>query len=320
MGMGLLLLLTSCDTGPPSRDTTEEFITGVQVMFLNAGLSESSMVLQNFNESNPPGYNFSSAVSLEGTHENLRALRDPFGLDSIYGTWNYQNFNWVHTDPADPADAILFTWIYTDTADYNHDARLRVDSLEFYEDTLPTKIWVGLGLDGFELAWLKFAANYISEEEADSVTLIYHIVNFFEMGASVATLVDVDPAIDSTYLDSTDFVGTVHLWADNLVTNYGVDFTVTRYANDSGRLTLEDSNGWDLIMDVSAPDATSYPGYERRVVEGAITRHGEHAASIEGILWDPEDTEHTSMVIVIFSDDTEGDYTYLGEAFEDLIE
>ncbi len=326
LGLGLLLILASCSkNNDVSRDDTEEFLFGLQMMFANAYMSESSQVLESFEESDPPGPSFSSMASLEGTHENLRALRDPFGLDSLYGTWDLDTTvpEWVHVDPNNPANAILFTWPYVDSAGYVHDARLRIDSLEFYggvTDTLPTKVWIGVGLDGFNLAWLKFGAHYISEDEADSVTLIYRIINFYEMGASVTTAVDVMTEIDSTYIDSVDFVGTVRLWAENLVTGYGVDFTVTRYANDSGRLTLGDSNGWDLVMDVSAPDATSYPGYERRVVDGEITHDGEHAASIEGVLWDPEDATHVSRVIIIFSDDSQVDYTSVIESFMSLLD
>lgn len=325
LGMGLLLLLVSCTSGGEvSRDDTETFITGLQMMFYNAGTSESSLVLQDFGESDPPGPGLSSALSLEGTQENLRALRDPLGLDSLYGTWDLDTIadEWVHVDPNNPANAILFTWVYIDSLGYDHDARLRIDSLEFYggtTDTLPTKIWVGVGLDGFELAWLKFGAHYPSEDEADSVSLVYRIVNFYEMGISITTLVDLDFEIDSTLLDSVDFVGTVHMWSENLVTDYRVDLSVTRYANDSGRLTLGDSRGWDMIINVSE-DVSTDPAYERRDVDGEITRNGDHAASIEGVIWDPEDATHTSEVIIVFSDDTEGDYTYIGDLFGDFLD
>jgi hypothetical protein len=321
--LGLLSMLVSCTGGEVSRDDTEDFINGLQMMFYNAGMSESSMVLEDFSESNPPGPDFSSAGSLETSTENLRALRDPFGLDSIYGTWDYRDIQgWVHVDPNDPANAVLFTWEYYDTNDVEHDAELLIDSLEFYggaADTLPTKIWIGLNLDGSDIAWLKFGAHYISEEEADSVSLIYRIINLFEMGISITTLVDVDTTLD---MDSAaaDFVGTVRLWAENLVTDYHrVDFSVTRYSNDSGRLLLEDSRGWDMVINVSE-DLSTDPEYERRDVDGEITKNGNHAASIEGIIWDPEDATHVSQVIIIFSDDTEGDYTYLGDFFSSFME
>jgi hypothetical protein len=316
VGMGFLLLLVSCSESEISRDDTEDFIGGLQTMFLSAGTSESSLVLRNFGESNPPGPNLSSGTSLEDTRENLRALRGPAGLDTIYGTWDYQDLQgWKHVDTNNPANAILFTWDYYDSLNNSHPAELLIDSLEFYADTMPTKVWIGLNVDESDIAWLKLGAHYLSADETDSVSLVYRIINLFEMGISITTIVDVaDVEFDSTFLDSTDFVGTIHLWTENLVTEYRVDFSVTRYVNDSGRLTLGDSRGWDMVFNVSE-DVSTNPAYERRDVDGEITKHGDHAASIEGVIWDPEDDEHITEVVIIFSDDTDGDYTYLGELF-----
>jgi len=322
VGLGLLLILASCTDTSTSRNDTEDFIGGAQMMFANAAMSESSMMLQDFSDSDPPAPELSSVGSLEASTQNLRALRDPFGIDTLYGTWRfYPGPEWRLFDPDDPANAILFQWDYLDTANIEHDAELLIDSLEFYEgaaDTLPTNIWIGLNLDGDDIAWIKLGAHYISADEADSAYLIYEIIDYYQIGVSVATAFDVAD-IDSSLIDSADFIGTVRLWAINRDTDYRIDYSITRYVDDSGRLVLEDSRDWRMVVDVSVV-VEEDEGDQRRDVEGEITHNGEHAAYIEGYVWEPDDGNHGDMITIIFSDDTEGDYTYVSGLFEGLLE
>ncbi len=323
VGLGLLLILTSCSEKETTRDDTENFIVDLQSVFANAYMSESSQILESFSESEPPGPSLSSTGSLEASTQNLRALRAPFGIDTLYGTWDYVDIQgWVHVDPDDPENAVLFTWTYLDTAMDDHEAEVLIDSLEFYEgtaDTLPTSIWIGINSDDNDIAWIKFGAHYVSDEQADSVSLVYRIINYFEFGASITTNVDVDVEIDTTFLDSLDFVGTVHLWAENLETDYGVDYRFTRNANDTWQFVFADSRDWRMVVNLSQVVETDGED-ERRDVTGEITHNGEHAADIEGYIWAPDDGNHGDMITIIFSDDTEGDYTYVSGVFKGFLE
>jgi len=307
--LGLLLTLVSCSSEKGTPEDTKTFLNGLNSMMLNAYMSEASQAMQSFGNSNPPGPAIVFNEDAGAPVENLRKMRDPMGLDTLYGTWDYRNFDWDHVDLNDPANAILFTWEYTDTADYEHDAELLIDSLEFYEtaeDTLPTNIWIGLNSDGDDIAWIKFSANYVSADVADEASLVYEIVNYFQVGATITSDVDVD----TTLLDSMDFDGTVHLWAENLQSDYKVDYYLTGDGEDNWFLELEDSDGWEMELNVS--EVVEYGGeyneYERREIEGEVTDNGELAATIEGYIWDPEDDDHESDVVIIFSDDTEEDF------------
>jgi len=320
VGLGLLLILTSCSEKETTRVDTENFLVDLQSVFSNAYMSESSQVLESFSESEPPGPGLSSASSLEVSTQNLRALRAPFGIDTLYGTWDYRNFDWEHVDLTNPANAILFTWVYTDTAGVDHDAELLIDSLEFYEgtaDTLPTNIWIGLNLDGDDIAWIKLGAHYISADEADSAYLIYEIIDYYQIGVSVATAFDVAD-IDSSLIDSADFIGTVRLWAINRVADYRIDYSVARNEDDSGEIELEDSDGWEMLINVSEVVETDGDD-EKRDVTGEITHNGEHAADIEGYIWAPDDGNHGDMITIIFTDDTDDDFTQYTALFEALL-
>ncbi len=319
VGLGLLLIVASCSSDT-SRDDTEGFLSGLSSMFDGAATSESSVLLQDFNNTEPPVTQLASVGSLVAPTENLRKLRDPFGLDTLYGTWRYYATpGWVQTDPSDPADAILFEWVHLDTTDMSeHDAYVLFDSLSFFSDSLISAMRVSVGLDDSEIAWLKFGVEYVTFEEADSAYLIYEIVGCYQLGVSVATLFDVDD-VDTSAVDSIDFVGTIHLWAiDRTNNDYQVDLYLTRYADDSGELVLRDSDGWELNLDVSV--VVEEDGeYEKRDVSGEITENGEHAASIEGHFWDPDDISHPSVVTIIFSNDEEDDFTKYTALLEALL-
>jgi hypothetical protein len=310
VSLGLLLTLVSCSSDEATPDDTKAFLNGLNSMMMSAYMSEASQAMQSFGNSNPPGPSIVFNEDVGTPAENLRKMRDPMGLDTLYGTWDYIDFTgWVHTDPDNPANAILFTWEYLDSAGIEHDAELLVDSLEFYEatdDTLPTNIWIGLASDGDDLAWIKFSAHYVSADVADEASLVYEIVNYFQIGATITS----DVAVDTTLLDSMDFVGTVHLWIEDLQTDYRVDYRATRYEDDSGLLVLEDSDDWEMELNVS--EVVEYGGeydeYEKREVDGEITYNGDLVATIEGYIWNPEGEDYVSEVTLIFSDDTEDDF------------
>lgn len=298
-GLGLLLILASCSSGAVSRNDTEAFLVGLTMMFGQAMMDEASQVLLDFEESEPPGPELMNYTEILGKAPTGKLRNpDPFGLDTIYGTWDYVDIQgWVHIDPNNPASAILFTWDYLDTAMVQHDAELLIDSLEFYADTLPTNVWMGISLDDALIAWLKLEAEYLSLEEVNEVSLIYEIVNHFQIGISISSAAAID----------TIFTGTVSLWAiDRTNNNYRIDLVITLDESYPERIVLSDSRRWE--MDVTISDVVETDGeFERRDVSGEITRNGAHAAEISGYIWDPEDASHTSEIVITFSDDTEGD-------------
>jgi len=305
MSLGFLLTLVSCISKEATPEDTKIFLSGLNSIMMNAYMSEASQALESFGDSDPPGPSIMFNEDIKAPAENLRKMRDPLGLDTLYGTWDYIDFQgWTHVDPDDPANAVLFTWEYLDSAGAEHDAELLIDSLEFYGDTLPTNIWIGLDSDGDDIAWIKFTAHYVSADVADEASLVYEIVNYFQIGATITSDVDVD----TTLLDSMDFVGTVHLWAENLQTDYRVDYSVTRYEADSVLLVLEDSEDWRMVINMSEVVETDGDD-ERRSVDGEITHDGVLAATIEGYIWEPDDGNHGDVVTIIFSDDSDDDFT-----------
>jgi hypothetical protein len=306
-------MLASCSTDV-SRDATEGFLSELSMTLVSAMSQESSMILDDFNESSPPGPELpeipilSDYLPMPGTElgvEKLRALREPYGIDSLYGTWRYNVLTdeWYLYDPGNPANAILFEWAYLDTASVAHAAEILIDSLEFYQDSLPENIWIGIKIDDEPtwLAWIKLEATYVSLEQVSMVSLIYEIVGYFQVGATISS----PTAIDS------NFVGEVHLWViDRTNRNYRVDLTVT--VNDSTsatyvELVLEDSHDWRMEVDISEVVETDGE-FERRDVSGEITRSGTHAAYIDGEIWDPEDETHRTVITITYSDGSVGPF------------
>jgi hypothetical protein len=309
VGFGLLLMLASCSK-EVSSDDTKGFLSGLNTMFGEAYMNESSQILNDFIGKEPPmgPSSITSGPEVTLSEENMRSLRAPYGLDTLYGTWDYvvDSMKWVHTNPNNPPNAILFQWEYVDTGMESHNAQLRIDSLDFYRDSLPTEIWAGIKIDDdiTWLAWLKFEATYVSLEQVSALSLIYEIVGYFQIGASISS---------PTVIDTVDFAGTVHFWAiDRTSHNYKVDLTITVNENKSINLVLEDSDGWKMDLDISTivdTDIVEDVTYEKRNINGEITKNGNHAADISGFIWNPDDNgTHDSEVTIVFSDDTEGNF------------
>ncbi len=303
--MGLLLMLVSCSSGEVTRTDTESFLAGLTTMFAEAATDESSLVLMDFDATGPPGPEIPELMSFtqigSGSTEKLRNP-DPYGLDTLYGTWRYYPAQgWMLFSPNDPANAVLFEWTYLDTLYVEHDAYIRLDSLTFYEDSLPTKLWAGVGMDGSLLAWMKLEAGYLSLEEVNEISLTYEIVNILQVGISLSSATAID----------TIFVGTVSFWAINLTNDYRVDLDITVDEDYPEEIVLSDSDGWRMevaFSEVVETDSDEYEVYERRNVSGEITKDGNHAADISGYVWEPDDGyEHTSEIVITFSDDTDGD-------------
>jgi hypothetical protein len=321
VGFGLLLLLVSCSKKEVTKDDTEGFLAGLSTMFGQAMMTEANQMIVDLSGKNPPTPGIPELPGLGSYDSKLVAelsegkLRAPYDIDTLYGTWRYDTLSesWDFVDPGNPANAILLEWVYLDTNEVAHDAAMRFDSLEFFEDSLPENLWIGIKIDDdiTWLAWLKLEATYVSLEQVSAVSLIYEIVGYYQVGVSISS----PTAIDS------NFDGTVHLWViDRTSNNYRVDLTVTvNDGGDSGELVLEDSDGWKMDLDISEVVETDGE-FEMRNVSGEITRDGAHAADIDGHIWDPEDgTTHVTEITVTFADGSIGDLlTYISEGLLDV--
>ena len=315
--MGILLMLISCSSGEVTKSDTEAFLAGLSTMVGEAMMDESTQIIADFQATNPPDPGITSYIEIlgEGATEKLRNP-DPYGLDTLYGTWKYYPAQgWLLYDDENPANAVLFEWPYLDTNYVEHDAYIRLDSLEFYQDSMPTSVWAGIGMDDSWLAWLKLEAAYLSLDEMNEVSLIYEVVNQMQVGISITSTVNIDEGpVD----------GTVSLWViDRTSNDYRVDLDITVSEEYPEEIELSDSDGWrmDLLFsDVVETDTVDYTVYEKIEVSGEITKSGGHAADIDGYVWEPDDGgAHASEITITFSDDTEGDLeNYL--AMEDIPE
>jgi hypothetical protein len=302
--MALLLVFISCSSGEVTKSDTEAFLSGLSTMVGQAMMDESTMLINDFQATSPPDPGITSYIEILGD-ASVEKLRnpDPYGLDTVYGTWRYYPAQgWLLYDAGDPANAVLFEWPYLDTSYVEHDAYIRIDSLGFYQDSLPTSIWAGIGMDDELLAWLKLEAGYISLDEINEVSLVYEIVNVMQVGVSMTSNVAID----------TSFTGTASLWViDRTSNNYRVDLDITVNNDEPEEIVLSDSDGWRMNLEFSEvveTETVDYVEYERRNVSGEITKSGDHAADISGFVWEPDDgDEHMSEITITFSDDTEGD-------------
>ena len=316
--LGLLLMLASCSSGEVSKNDTEAFLAGLSTMFAGAMMDESTQIINDFESSGPPGPDLDEFTDILGSVSTAKLRNpDPYGLDTLYGTWHlYAIQGWQHIDTTDPANAILFEWEYVDSSMQQHDAFIRIDSLAFYEDSLPTSMWIGVGMDDALIAWLKLEAGYLSLEEVNEVSLVYEVVGQIQVGISMSSAAAID----------TVFEGTLSLWAiDRTSNNYRIDLDITVADDYPEEIVLSDSDGWRMgveISDVVETDIVDYVEYERREISGEITKDGNHAADISGHIWEPDDGyEHTTEIVITFSDGTEGDLEdYLAAGYMESME
>jgi len=302
----VLLLLVSCSK-EESKANTQSFLAGLNTTAMSATGTEGARAIADFIDKDPP---LASSCMKASMPLGLASLADgnvfaPPGLDTMYGTWKYYPAQgWVHIDTLDPAEAIRYEWdFWDDSTQTEKSAYVLLDSLQFAYDTLPENIRVSLGIvDGGsddELVWVTFSAEYNSPEEISAATVIFTIVDYFQFGAAVTSATSIEE----------DFVGTVHFWAIDYTSNdYRIDLTITMNQDDSGGIVLEDSDDWIMDVDITSVVETDTVGstiFEKRDVDGEITHSGNHAADITGCIWEPEDNDHVTEIVIVYPDGTE---------------
>lgn len=300
----LLMSFISC-TSEESRQNTQSFLAGLQTTASSSMNAEAVNVLNDLSGKNPPGDTIITNVSSPQAFVNVHGgpKQDPYGLDSLYGTWEYDDtlYEWIYADSL-PDDGIKYMWEYYDSVMTLHDAYVLLDEFGFYDDSLLSNLHVSVGIDNEELAWMEFSANYLDPVTISSLSYTFEINDYFQYGAEITSATSISGD------DPEDFAGEVHLWViDYTSNNYRIDLTVTLAQNGSGNIVLEDSDEWKLDVDVSeVVETDSQPGdtvmYEKRNIEGEITHSGNDAATISGYFWEPEDAEHPTVITITYPD------------------
>lgn len=305
-----LFILTSC-TSEESKENTQSFMSGVSQTAMEASQTDGGALLNDFQSKNPPiSTGAIKATKAEEVRSLVKTEFDSAGVDSLYGTWKYYAAQgWVQTNDTLPESAIRFEWTYwDDSLMTERDAYLLMDSIYFYQDSMPENIRVSLGFietgGDNEVAWMSLSAEYQSADVITYLEYKFEIVNEFQIGASISSDVNIE--------DEEEFVGEVKFWViDRTNNDYRIDLTLRRNQDDTGKFILEDSDGWKIDTDISAiveVDTVSATVFEKREVDGQITKSGNHAADITGYVWEPEDTNHQSSITIIYPDGTEEDF------------
>ena len=324
-----LLMLVSCSK-EESKENTQSFLAGLNTTMMAGQNTESFDVLDDLFSKNPPG-GF-KAEMISGTPEALARLVGgsilpyPGGIDSLFGTWEweYQPDStppctcWIRIDPTDPSDGFKYIWEYTDTAGVDHNAYLLLDSLEFYagdEDTLPENAHLSLGLDANEILWMTLSVTYASPDTITDLSFIVEVVGYFQYGVRISS---------PTSIGGDEFEGSLRVWVIDYQSNsYRIDLSVQVKEDGSGEVALWDSDEWRLEADISEvveTDTVNTEIFEKRDVDGEITHSGNHAADIIGYIWEPDDDDHESEVMIVYPDGTEEPLdTYLGEPTKGLL-
>ncbi|MEO0230131.1 MAG: hypothetical protein ABIL77_01090 [candidate division WOR-3 bacterium] len=306
--LGVGLLNFSCKKQEIAKDETVTFLTGINNVGTDITQTNAYKVFTDFISKNPP---------IEVSKKNVKIISQkisvPYklcpkefkgGIEDYYGTWEWQDTGWVHVDPDNPRNGILFRWNYTDENYQSHVAKVLIDSIEtqvISNDTLPTRLHIGVFLDDNKLADFSFTASYNTNGEPTYVKVVVTIIGYGQVGLELKNLVWEE----DEYGDRNIVAGTIHLWIiDYNNHNYRIDLTLTIKQDKSLSILLADSDGWKVSINVSKPQTIIENGipYTKRTVSGEITKDGRHAADITGIIWEPEDDNHRTFVDVIFTD------------------
>jgi len=306
-GVAIVLVfgLISCSRAPSPADT-EAFLSGLGSIGQTSMNSTAGKALMDLSSKNPPtGTKFKGVPSLniKNIWNAGRYIEVSKGIEEVYGTWEYRNFEWVRVDSTYPENGILWRWPFLDSAGDAHTAEFLLDSLTFVyidTDTIPTRIYASLDIDNEQVLWGSYHGTFNDNGNLTDGDARVDIVGIVQYGGEASDLVYNDPENPD---EATS--GNIHFWAiDHTQGDYRVDLYITFNEDESGNIRLTDSDGWEIDVDVSAPvevveDSVTYTRVD---LTGEITKNGRHAADIEGTIWDPEDDDHESVIYVVFSD------------------
>jgi len=308
IGVVVLASFSSCKKAEVSKDETASFLTGLNSTATDLTQTQAYGVLNDFIAKNPPIFAKKKTFSIKGKKVELPykiSLKgEKGGISDYYGTWAWADTGWIHQNPDNPSDGILFTWTYTDSTG-THQAGLLIDSIQTQvigNDTLPTSLRVTLTLDNRTIAEFTFNATYDANGNPTYLKVVLTIPSYVQVGFELKNTTWV---YNQDYNDYDLTSATFHLWVINYQRhNYRIDFTITVRQDKSISITLTDSEGWNVVLNASAPQQVQegFMIYEKITVSGEITKDGRHAADISGTIWIPEDENHKTEIYVIFSD------------------
>ncbi|MGE3063655.1 MAG: hypothetical protein AB7T10_08490 [bacterium] len=238
-------------------------------------------------------------------------------LDTAYGTYTfdtiedpyYTYYDFVLTNPNDPANGYLFKWNYTDTTTIPSEdylIGLRIDSLLYYagdeyEET-PTRMYIAMEANGSPLMFLNMHATYttLSDEYGDwfsPITLETHL----EVTDESAVEVDYVGHNDG---DTIVIIDSLRAKMEDKINDEWVEYTVKMNDDETTDFTMENNEGW--FMAINAEDPTEIDStYTRVDFTGEVQKDGTHAADLLGVIWQPTDYyTHLSVMYVTYPDGT----------------
>ncbi len=311
--VALLLSFASCFQGEVETSETQDFVGDFETMAMDPSQkldSEDEIVavaaMSDFFNKGGAVKALEIPMSLIGIEYDNSVETKVF--EENYGTyeWDDVNYEWVLVDDATPTDGFLYKWTFIDSVGGEHDAEFLFNELSFYEDTLPTHFFAGLSVDGQSLEELEFEATYSGTGEDLMLTHTQATLTF--VGYS-----EIEVELNgSIYLNSEDdgdisWIDDARIRFTDLVENYWEEYSIVVHDEDNLTFTYENSDGWKLETDLAHSEEDAY---DKIVITGEITKDGDHAADIDGVIWLDEygnlvmDETHTSYLNIIYPDGT----------------
>ncbi len=222
-----------------------------------------------------------------------------------YGTYEYDAsaYDFVLTDPDNPANGYLFKWIFIDSTNTSHNMSLLFDSLIYYSgdpnQSTPTKLYISLSGDNKDLMWLKINAQYTTishwnYNEYTPISLQAHL----EITNEVALELDY---VGHESGDTTVLVDSLRTRIDDIINDDWVEYTVKMNSDSTLKFTEETKKGWFLTLTTQETEIVDQH-YEKTDFTGELLYKKVHAADISGYTYNPEDATHISIMIATFPD------------------
>lgn len=232
-------------------------------------------------------------------------------FDTIYDTvWGYEYYDFVLTNPNDPANGYAFQWFYTDTTvspaeDYTME--FLFDSITYYtgdpNEETPTRLYVALNANDSPLMFLNMHSTFttLSDEYGEwysPVALELHLEVTDESAVEVAYTGHEDG-------DTTIIIDSLRLKMEDIINEEWVEYTAKMNEDETTELTMETNEGWLMSIDADAPveSVENDYTYVRIDYTGEIQKDGTHAADLAGVMWEPADYfTHQSVMYVTYTD------------------
>lgn len=219
--------------------------------------------------------------------------------DSAWGVYQYDYAYdvWNHISKT-PQDTVILLWVTNNKQD-----SLVVSNLKFANapnDTVITSCNFNLFVDSNEEAHLYFSSTVNDSAFATAMHVELELINI------VRYTLDANAASGHNLADSV-FYGTITATATNLINNNNFSISLTHNTDESGSVNVtwnKGSDEWAINVNLSVPQTVGT--YQKYTVSGEIKKNNTHAASIEGVIWDPEDASHRSYINIIYPDGSTG--------------